>query len=69
MTEAKGIAIYIQLISTTFQTLLGYVCLDLCIVISLHYVAIYDGTIETAGLGLAFTCVSILLTPFGFGFN
>lgn len=42
VTERKSIPhIYLDLLSTTFQTVLGYICLDVCVAISVHYVAKY----------------------------
>lgn len=33
--------VYWNLIMCSFQTLAGYLCLDFCVAISLHYVAMY----------------------------
>lgn len=61
--------IYKNLSNCTFQTVFGYICLDLCVAICLHYVAKYCGVVETAGYGFAYTCMNILIVPFGFGLN
>jgi MATE family multidrug resistance protein len=47
---------------------LGYICLDAVFAISLHYVALVNDS-ASAGLGLAFTIVSIVIMPLGFGLN
>lgn len=53
--------------SSTFYTVIGYVCLDVVFAISLHYIAGHNDPNAVAGLGLAFTTVNVLLIPMGLG--
>ncbi|CAD8133992.1 unnamed protein product [Paramecium pentaurelia] len=72
LEEKKEDSIYklfINLLACTFQTVFGYICLDVCVSISLHYIGQEINPIANAGYGFALTCVFILLTPFGFGLN
>lgn len=53
--------------SSTFFTVVGYVCLDVVFGISLHYIAAHNDPEAVAGLGLAFTTVNVLLIPMALG--
>ncbi|CAK70932.1 unnamed protein product (macronuclear) [Paramecium tetraurelia] len=68
-TEDSISKLLINLLACTFQTVFGYICLDVCVSISLHYIGQEISPTANAGYGFALTCVFILLTPFGFGLN
>lgn len=59
--------VFTDLTSSTFYTVIGYVCLDVVFGISLHYIAAHNDTNAVAGLGLAFTTVNVLLIPMALG--
>lgn len=59
--------IFTNLASCTFQTVLGYICLDLMLAISLHYIQVHNGPIADAGVGLAYTILNAVLIPMGLG--
>ncbi|CAD8148185.1 unnamed protein product [Paramecium octaurelia] len=61
--------LFFNLVTCTFQTVFGYICLDVCVSISLHYISQEINPIANAGYGFALTCVYMILTPFGFGLN
>ncbi|KAM3129803.1 hypothetical protein pb186bvf_018097 [Paramecium bursaria] len=61
--------LYQNLILCTFQTLIGYICLDICQTMTLHFISMQDGKIEVAAISLGYNCIQILILPIGFGFN
>ncbi|CAD8069643.1 unnamed protein product [Paramecium sonneborni] len=68
-SEESILKLFINLITCTFQTVLGYICLDVCVSISLHYIAQEINPVANAGYGFALTCVYMILSPMGFGLN
>jgi MATE family multidrug resistance protein len=56
-----------DLMVSTFYTVMGYVCLDIVFAISLHYISKHNDANAVAGLGLAFTTVNVLLIPMALG--
>ncbi|CAD8208725.1 unnamed protein product [Paramecium pentaurelia] len=67
--EESIIQLFLNLITCTFQTVFGYICLDVCVSISLHYITQEINPTSNAGYGFALTCVSMILAPIGFGLN
>lgn len=63
----KSSNVFVDLMSSTFYTVMGYVCLDIVFAISLHYIAENNDANSVAGLGLAFTTVNVLLIPMALG--
>ncbi|KAM3127933.1 hypothetical protein pb186bvf_019965 [Paramecium bursaria] len=61
--------IYANLLICTLQTSVGYLCIDICLGMSLHFISKYSGTVQVAALSLAYTLIQILILPIGFGFN
>ncbi|CAD8051919.1 unnamed protein product [Paramecium primaurelia] len=61
--------LFFNLVTCTFQTMFGYICLDVCVSISLHYIAQEINPVANAGYGFSLTCVYMILTPFAFGLN
>lgn len=59
--------ILVDLMSSTFYTVIGYVCLDIVFAISLHFISKNNNANAVAGLGLAFTTVNVLLIPMALG--
>lgn len=59
--------VFTDLMSSTFFTVIGYVCLDIVFGISLHFIAAHNDPNSVAGLGLAFTTVNVLLIPMALG--
>ncbi|CAK94292.1 unnamed protein product (macronuclear) [Paramecium tetraurelia] len=64
-----GSNVFTDLLSSTFYTVIGYVCLDVVFGISLHFIAQHNDPNAVAGLGLAFTTVNVLLIPMALGTN
>ena len=58
-----------NLSNCTFQTVIGYVCLDIIFAISLHFVSTFLGSYASAGLGLSYTVVNVLVIPMALGIN
>lgn len=56
-----------DLMVSTFYTVMGYVCLDIIFAITLHYIAKNNDAQVVAGLGLAFTTVNVLMIPMALG--
>ncbi|CAD8099445.1 unnamed protein product [Paramecium sonneborni] len=63
------IRMFWNLLVCTFQTVFGYVCLDVCVSVTLHYINKGMTSIDVAGYGFALNCVYIIVLPIGFGFN
>lgn len=59
--------VFVDLMVSTFYTVMGYVCLDIIFAISLHYISLNDDNQSVAGLGLAFTTVNVLMIPLALG--
>ena len=61
--------VVLDLLGSTFFTVIGYVCLDIVFAISLHFISVHNDPNAVAGLGLAFTTVNVLLIPMALGTN
>ena len=60
--------VFLDLLSSTFYTVIGYVCLDVVFAISLHYISLNGNSVnDVAGVGLAYTTVNVLLIPMALG--
>ena len=67
--EQSFIRMMYNLVACTFQTVIGYVCLDIMLAISLHFVQKEIGSYANAGFGLAYTIVNVAIIPLGLGLN
>ena len=60
--------VFLDLLSSTFYTVIGYVCLDIVFAISLHFISLNENSVnDVAGVGLAYTTVNVLLIPMALG--
>ena len=58
--------VFLDLMVSSFYTVIGYVCLDIVFAITLHYIGVNNPESQ-AGLGLAFIIVNTLMIPMGLG--
>ena len=60
--------VFLDLLGSTFYTVIGYVCLDIVFAISLHFISLNENSVnDVAGVGLAYTTVNVLLIPMALG--
>ncbi|KAM3137911.1 hypothetical protein pb186bvf_009992 [Paramecium bursaria] len=62
--------IFINIFSCTMQTVLGYLCLDIILAITIHFISLTTKTpIEQNGVGLAYSIIGMIVLPMGLGLN